>query len=1520
MAKSGGPATLYGVLFQLLGNSHRAVTFALRDFDSDGKDLKAAQLVIEPEDGGDIRIEDDRTVVVEQWKSKRTRGAWSLRRIIKEVLPDLYLAVSSQNDNRESRYVFCCQGNVANWSAARQFFGELGHREAATNSSSVQFMAGQSGRMQETEFFDFIRSNVVESLQRRGIEIDDSLISKKLRHLLCRFDVQHFASAESIQNQIDSWLIPWVNDSTQESIAAVRDQLCMQLLRLGKAGGTRVKALQLLESCGIHGVPLTHWSVIHTNMSRIASEDASAITGYKREFDVRPTPVQSTAKRILLITGNGGYGKSWQLASVLGQAYSNGRTGVLVRATGNMRETLGMVSKKIWLFGAKRETEIAFEILCRKIARVSDNSEDRQLLVCIDDVQSVKELNDLIEIPWSSLNAELVVACAVQLADTLQKSHEPIVDVIEVGEFSQFELTHYLRLRKRDWVDLPDDIEPHLRQPLLADLYCDLADGPEWQSDREYEIFSRHWDRLKSASSQAMHQDDQAKLRDLAGSLITCDEEYPWQLGVVNQAGLDTSAIDRLCSMGWLSREAGRIRFRHARLMNWAVAQSFSDRLRFRGDDALREVITWLSSQSSQENEMALPLGYVAMDLMYALGEPDHPAGMNRGRILFEMERNSASYHYVENLYEHLMPTLGDRCVATVCDRMENFLVDDRSLLPYQAARCMIASGSKYSGRAANSLIRSKSKASRKCGLWVLKSCPVGEACDELLRQLRKLGLETAQAKYPETAHDMHNLIEAIWSCASCSPSWLKGAIENESDPSLMNLFIRILGGVEGAAAHDIWKLHRGKIFSVLGGGDWRLARAFKRLATSDLRCEMQDWAQGSDPDKAFLGFCTLVTISPSDAIEALPSISPTQLAFHWHYWLDDLCNWDQDAATAAIQGCTIDHEQNCGDYGSIFMHRMWRMPIPCLKKLVCRLRSILREIDTKEHSFQGDLRRVCETLARIATVEQLKFIRSTDCESAANELGQLAADWAATGHHEHEMEAIESLLLIMGGAGFQQYVNARLLSCSQWKRLNAISLAAVDPDEQTLDSLVEVVQREEPYESSRSKSPALAQDAIQTLIALGEHDRVVDGILRNGLSVTTALQDRVNRQPISDESLAPFQDAVGRDDAEARRNALLFIGVSGRKDMVPLIHNLLKHDSIDTETQFGAIWALLGLDASDDFTIECFRNAIDDPSCGHVAKSGLLRIQNSTVDQIFCDYLSGKSVSDFWRQRTSFLEMLTQRASTRLQVIELAWSMLRERGALQSSLHSPLWLNLIGELTDPKLLDFLLQQSKEHQTGFHIGGRRAAAIRGLAKIDPDAAFEAAVQGLKTSKKEQHLYPAVLASINPIKAIQVFVETLQSESNVRIERAILSEIRCLREDAVLTSIIERMLKKTSQSRLGAFKLLKWLPSSWAALLLEREVATEDRDYVRENIFDAIAFHERHRECARVLDEMSLVDDTAALAYSLVLLQNVDLELLGSGEHKFDLSVELDRRPAFFRKVLDAKFKKLQKELERTFKT
>jgi hypothetical protein len=175
----GGPAALYGFLFQIL----RTAEWALKiDLHAPEKSATNVMIVAEPP-GGDVDIRFPMRRLVQQFKV-RDQGTWSLADIVEKTLPDLYRAIVDEQE--EVQYQFVTNGRMGTWAAAYEFFRGLGSRNPdMLDATDERFIMGDK-RYSERSLLD----EIVRVLREHKPAKNEDLATthRKAWHLLARFE------------------------------------------------------------------------------------------------------------------------------------------------------------------------------------------------------------------------------------------------------------------------------------------------------------------------------------------------------------------------------------------------------------------------------------------------------------------------------------------------------------------------------------------------------------------------------------------------------------------------------------------------------------------------------------------------------------------------------------------------------------------------------------------------------------------------------------------------------------------------------------------------------------------------------------------------------------------------------------------------------------------------------------------------------------------------------------------------------------------------------------------------------------------------------------------------------------------------------------------------------------------------------------------------------------------------------------------------------------------------------------
>ena len=230
--ESGGAANKNGILYEMLWSLLRLLKITVAvdlGKDADTEDITSATLILEPTGGGgDVQEIAGGQREVIQLKARPGGRAWSLQEIVKDVIPDMYKALSQAGE--VSAFRFQTEGRIGDWGNVYSFFQELCAAPvpeasvADTLDDKQPLWSNPSRRSSNTADDDTARAKSFwgePCYTRRGmfkrivLEIqgcrsipdeDEETIGRKLWTLLGRFMFAPARSAECLERDIESTL------------------------------------------------------------------------------------------------------------------------------------------------------------------------------------------------------------------------------------------------------------------------------------------------------------------------------------------------------------------------------------------------------------------------------------------------------------------------------------------------------------------------------------------------------------------------------------------------------------------------------------------------------------------------------------------------------------------------------------------------------------------------------------------------------------------------------------------------------------------------------------------------------------------------------------------------------------------------------------------------------------------------------------------------------------------------------------------------------------------------------------------------------------------------------------------------------------------------------------------------------------------------------------------------------------------------------------------------------------------
>jgi hypothetical protein len=1489
MPQAGGSATIYGVLYQLLGTVHWASKiqyFAERQ----GEDLTDVRLTIEPSDGGgDVRIVSSECRIVEQWKAKSGSGTWSVRQLVEEVFPDLYRAVETGALDRRCTYRFVTEGRRGKWMDLNAFLKEcrdLGGSSDPVNalddSEEMAFLHGELHT--RLAFFNWIVKTLRGHLD---IAADgEELTHKKLLHLLRNFEIEELRTMETLCREVNSILLGVVD--LLEQVEPKRRELCGLLLEYAGKGNVTVTPQDLLQSVGLEANSLGDWTALRERLKSNVLDQMEREWSYSANDDMRAPPTWPPGKRIVLLSGESGQGKTWQLGALALDAFRISGLATIATATGDAERDIQSAADLVWQDTLDHDGSLPPNRLAKRLRKVAPNIADPWLTVCVDDVQDADEVRRLITHDWNRCGARLAISTSPSVARSMKGTYSSSVEVIDVQDFSLLELREYLELQGHEWGLLPNDVRALLTRPLLARLFCEVADKSTWIPVHEYDLFERFWLRLRDARSQANHPADVECVRILAATVIDETSAYPWPQKTVSELLHEPGAQLRLESIGWLRRLDGdRVEIWHDRLLNWAVAEVLVARRQANAitTGSLAERLARLCDPNRMEISGKF-LGYVPMDVLWLAG--DHNRGLRHelASLLEALEETPLYRGYPESLYERVLPTLGERIIEAMLSRVR--ATADREFNPYPrfVANAIYQIGSQQAqfispwGR---KLIDDPEQAVRDVGMRVLTKFPDSDALDRLW-ELHRASYAAYESKSVQDYWLLYDVtFSALRACVRVAPSWLIGAIESANpDNEPVSELAFLVASLEGATGRQIWLETKQTLFSKVPPKKYRsLARCIWQHSDDTEIERLEGWLDVHHDLVSPTAFSALVRLSPQRAIAGLQALRHMDLYTTRDWWIHGLLREFSADTLAAIRRLMQDNPDDFWTIALIFQGNEDLLDSQTLNLLLDELDRRCETVQQPpDGTSQVNLWHPVNLIAEVSRADLLDVIEdraNTTLEKRLTAIACIRVDK----QQDPDLPGLQRVLLKINGPGFTELVNHELRSSNQHSQLHGVRWATVRPDSDT-HALLRSISLSDGFWNG-GDYPLLQKKAAVALAVLGENEAVVANGLRWGDVLQELAEVRQGQHGMSDRDLQAAIGMLASDNNRERTAALHILSISGRQDSAAKARHVLQENSPDDGLNRAAIWALGSLVDTHSETVDLIAPYLRIPANHHAAAVALARIGTSSALSELYKELLRIGIIPGSPDGLMLAANLNGHSEYRTVVAQQVWTTLAA---------NPWWgcsyelLASVTELEDPKIREFLIRAADETDDGTHIVGKRASTIRALAKLDPESARRACQTSISMRRKGCELLPAILLEIDEDSAIQFLCDAGASASSTLVRHSIGRAFRLASKQMHVVDVLRKMLEAAdSNVRFSAAELAGFLGPG----ILNRElINAASRDFapkVCKAATDALCRQRRESNVAELL--VRLKESTGSRSWSLLdaILDTADPYLLKSASDK-----------------------------------
>lgn len=1529
MAQAGGSATMYGVLYQIMGTLDWASHLHLIA-NRKGDDLVTAQLRIEPTGGGgDARIESHMHRVVGQWKAKSDQGTWSLQRMIDEVMPDLYLAINDDHLDNTSIYQFITEGHRGRWDAANAFFQGLARGmppaeplESLNGEESVQFFP--STRCTQRELFQHIVRAV---RQRREVQHEsEQLIYRKLWHLLARFEIKEGCTTVELRRKIDDIIYDLVD--YQEDIDRKRYELEGFLLEAAARGNATFTPRELFDRAGLRAHSFRDWSGLQERL-RQQLKDEFRRKKYEPVKDVRQTPLWPPPVPIVVLTGESGQGKTWQLCNVASVLQKKGELVVFVPTTGSTENDLNAAANRLWQDGLNHDGSLPLERLAQRRRTVVPDVPEPWLTICLDDVQLMEQARRVLRYGWEQWGIRLVITAPPSVAHALKSQDPDRVHVVEVPDFTVEELQEYLHRHGRAWGTIPQDVRTILRRPLLAQLYCGLTADPQWAPTHEYDLFARCWRQIRQARDQVDFPGDMEGMRRLALTLLEPTTVYPWSFSTLQAAGMDAAVSKRLEAIGWL-RQVGDDQFEvwHDRLLNWALAEALVEQRRTKRMST-EELCPWLGKfQNLGEWLAGKSLSYVPMDVLWLACEGPSHVQTEVPQLIATLEEHEESSIF--SLYQYLLPTIGARVLPALIARLRD-TVDQSSFQQVAlVTRAMLRIGRKEPAAvqsAALQLLDDSQQKLRRVGMQVLSRIPSTMALDRLwelhkehLQQVQKQqGLQEKDGE-PFFLQDLS--FSALRTCVQLQPSWLAHKIyTTKPNKEPWSALAYLMANLSDPSLKTLWTEVKPLLFAEMPAVEPRsLINCIRHFRDTEELPRLEQWCLEEKDFASSAAFSALAILDPDRALTRLRGISHHELYFSRGWWLPELLTSRRVETQKALRTWMQDTPADIWRIADFYQGQENEMDAETATFL---LDTLEQELHTQLSVLKASsktppwLSRHLQLVARLSRSELLQKFRLKIDSQLETLLSEAACAWVGRAGRsaDPDLDHARSVLLKMGGSGITQLTNSALAHSEAFACLDGLEWALVNPNDQTRQ-LLRTLALENHYAETPSSVDQQAQ-AVCLLAALHETGAVIEAILRYGRSPSDLTDWLRDWGAISDQELALAIASLSSSDERVKIGAVLAIGYSMRPEFVPQIRDILKSVPADGPVALAAMIALDTVRDTTSETVQLLASQLKIADHRVCAMNSLLRIGTEEALEVLEHHvlaLGPQTLRPLGDENFQLALVLAKRPVLRQSMVSMVWHAVRNIVELPWPSES---FEVFGYLDDPAVRDWLREEAFPMEGAGHDIHRTMAVIRGLAKFDPDSAFDAAWLLLQNSSENREAVPELMMRLESAKAVPLLCDQVVGERHMLTRWAVGRAFRLApQQDLVRDALLELLQSMDPVTRRTGAELCGWQRQHRFLGFLQSLVIDDPSEEVRSVARAALGRLSTEEEIVQLMEEFRPAESVQQWSLLRAIVEIGEPRLLGNRHDPLWIGQILNDAPMFFAKFAQ---KQLQKRIEETQK-
>lgn len=1502
MTQPGGPAAINGFLYQIIQHLGRLADIALSGR-LDRQEIEEACLVLEPRNGGDARAEATGIYLVEQYKTRRG-GTWAIADVL-SVLRDLRKAVPPSLP-AIARYRFVTDGRAGRLEEFTSFLADVKGVTAPGELDAIERKSfGTDFVGTHREFFYQVAAATRSASAPSTVDEADRVF-----HLLSRFDIEFGIDGTERAERIEKLLRRYADTMGDER--KVLEHLVGILIEQLSKGEVRLDANAIdaiLRRVGLNPERLRKAAILGETLSALTHRRLARLK-YQPNRDVRAAPHWPDDKRVLVIAGQSGAGKSWQLGKMLEHFAQEGQAVSLQSLVTKTEDVLVRAARDLWQTGLGETTDKTLIAVSRFLREIAPDANGSRLVVAVDDVQDVDLARDLVRQDWADWDMRLALTVPNAVARSLAVTDGDGIHVHDVSEFSVDELDALLKQKGRRWVDLPSDLKRLLRNPILAGLFVELPYSSVQSAPRsEYEIFEGFWRRIAAKGRPG----DEGIVIALASQAIE-GGPYPLPRSRWREIGLDSDdALARLAGASWLrSTENGDVLFAHDRLFNWAVAKSLTYRLE-RNQLSLDALGAFLARRDDADvRRIRRRLGYVPMDTLWLLAaDANNPDASSR--LVATLEDSHEFGSYGEDLYIHHLPTLGQRAVPILLERLNKFTSESEAhyqvgLIGKAFANLAIQENVDLTA-AMELLLNTPIKQRQSVAIATLIAAPDPRLLDRLwiIHQRR---LDALDDKTDASRHgDYHASFAALRSGVELDPDWLRKhilAAHAEREP--VSELAYLLNGLEHPDAPAIWKEVEGALMAKVAVSKPRsllycIARFVDRTKLDFVIQNLsrtEDFANGA-------ALAALSILDPQAAIERLVGVDQTERYMTRNEWLPLLMHAQPELTLRRIRSLAESDPKGRRLIEHLFADRPDDMDEAMLRSMLRMLEAELG--DRLEETVIGEaswLSRSFELLGNLTHPNLLAILE----EQAGGELERMILTAACSrlrtnsNYRDGIREGARRLLILIGGDGITNFITRELASEHFWVRHGGLNWAFVRDRADVIEGLAKIAHRPVPRNSNgdfESGPYGEFYAATYALAALGADAALIEAIQSTGIAAVpldlAAL--RAHQGPISKlltrQALEALRDGASTEDVLV--TALTIAWLSDDAEFIPQVRMVFAHTDQEGRVALHACLALQALDdTSDEFAqlAEGLLHTEKNANCGLNALIGMGERGIELVGR----WLPNRNKAKRADRDDLAIRALYSIPKTRALSIQSAVDRCLRGHFLFDGPY-----DIAAESENPAIREQILDKAFAARS--MVATEPLRAIEGLATFDAARAVEAIELGLRSQPKLEWPLCKLLVRVSRETAAETLISAALTIDRASLRRAVGRTLRRLDAEKVTGILVERMHGSASE-RKASSELARYITTTEITQALDSLGAHDDAREVRHAALEALGFQRKLASIRALFAAFPAATSERRWSLLVAILDAADPYLYTDSEDEFWLGrILVDGVPAVYERHANA---------------